>query len=127
MTTEPELPDSANPSGLDGIELIEYATARPRALGHALELMGFQLVARHRSRDVLLYRHGEMTVVINAHHSAPRHGAPIEAVRISGLRWFGLVPYVGPGRMTEWTEPYRELFAFLPIPDDQRFGIPVSP
>jgi 4-hydroxyphenylpyruvate dioxygenase len=25
--------------------------------------------------------------------------------------------------MNDWTEFYRELFAFVPVPDDQRFGI----
>jgi 4-hydroxyphenylpyruvate dioxygenase len=74
MNPEPDVPVSGNPSGLDGIEFIEYATARPLALGHVLELMGFQPVARHRSREVLLYRQGAMNVVINAHRAAPRHG-----------------------------------------------------
>ena len=49
MSTERELSRPENPSGLDGIEFIEYATARPHALGAVLELMGFQPVARHRS------------------------------------------------------------------------------
>jgi 4-hydroxyphenylpyruvate dioxygenase len=55
---EPDVPVSGTPSGLDGIEFIEYATAQPLALGHVLERMGFQPVARHRSREVLLYRQG---------------------------------------------------------------------
>lgn len=58
--------EEANPLGLDGIEFIEYATARPQALGQVLESMGFRPVARHRSREVLLYRQGEMNVVVNA-------------------------------------------------------------
>ncbi|MEJ6023813.1 VOC family protein [Ramlibacter sp. PS4R-6] len=59
--------DEANPLGLDGIEFIEYATAKPQALGHVLEMMGFRPVARHRSREVLLYRQGGLNVVVNAH------------------------------------------------------------
>jgi 4-hydroxyphenylpyruvate dioxygenase len=62
--------DVPNPLGVDGIEFIEYATNRPQALGQVLELMGFRPVARHRSREVLLYRQGDMNVVINAHVSA---------------------------------------------------------
>ena len=31
---------------------------QPQALGHVLEMMGFRPVARHRSREVLLYRQG---------------------------------------------------------------------
>lgn len=60
---------AGNPLGLDGIEFIEYASSRPQALGQALEMMGFHPVARHRSREVLLYRQGAMNVVINAHTS----------------------------------------------------------
>ena len=62
--------EAANPLGLAGIEFIEYATSRPQALGQVLELMGFRPVARHRSREVLLYRQGDMNVVINAHQSS---------------------------------------------------------
>ena len=62
--------DAANPLGLDGIEFIEYATRRPQALGQVLETLGYRPVARHRSRAVLLYRQGDMNVVVNASHSA---------------------------------------------------------
>ena len=61
--------DAANPLGLDGIEFIEYATAKPQALGQVLEMMGFRPVARHRSREVLLYRQGDLNIVVNAHPS----------------------------------------------------------
>jgi len=61
-----------NPLGLNGIEFIEYATSRPQAVGQALEAMGFRPVARHRSREVLLYRQGTMNVVINAHDKPGR-------------------------------------------------------
>jgi 4-hydroxyphenylpyruvate dioxygenase len=59
--------DTANPLGLDGIEFIEYATSKPQALGQVLESMGFRPLARHRSREVLLYRQGDMNVIVNAH------------------------------------------------------------
>jgi 4-hydroxyphenylpyruvate dioxygenase len=75
------LGDPANPMGLDGIEFIEYATSAPQALGQVLETMGFRPVARHRSREVLLYRQGELNVVVNAHPAdveaaQAAHGAP---------------------------------------------------
>ena len=56
-----------NPLGLDGIEFIEYATAKPQALGQVLEMMGFRPIARHRSREVMLYRQGGMNIIVNAH------------------------------------------------------------
>ena len=75
-----------NPLGLDGIEFIEYATSRPQALGQVLEMMGFRPVARHRSREVLLYRQGGMNVVINAHVSGrPSHQRPTENPVITAL------------------------------------------
>ncbi|HXE51343.1 MAG TPA: 4-hydroxyphenylpyruvate dioxygenase [Ramlibacter sp.] len=66
-----------NPLGLNGIEFIEYATSRPQAVGQSLEAMGFRPVARHRSREVLLYRQGSMNVVINAHDSLQLGEAPV--------------------------------------------------
>ena len=67
-----------NPLGLDGIEFVEYATSRPQALGQVLERMGFRPVARHRSREVLLYRQGDMNIVVNAQPAACRGGAADE-------------------------------------------------
>src|SRR6202008_4487853 len=58
-------PDAADPLGLEGIEFIEYTTRRPQALGQMRETMGFKPIARHRSREVLLYRQGDMNIVVN--------------------------------------------------------------
>jgi 4-hydroxyphenylpyruvate dioxygenase len=63
--------DGPQPAGPGGIEFIEYATSRPQALGQVLEQMGFRPVARHRSREVLLYRQGGMNVIVNAHAARP--------------------------------------------------------
>ena len=65
-----------NPLGLAGIEFVEYTTRRPQALGQVLETMGFRPVARHRSREVLLYRQGAMNIVINAHDAAQAAETP---------------------------------------------------
>ncbi len=70
MTTNREaVPQADNVLGLQGIEFIEYATTKPQALGQFLEKMGFQPVARHRSREVVLYRQGPMNLIINANLS----------------------------------------------------------
>jgi 4-hydroxyphenylpyruvate dioxygenase len=66
-TDREAIAEAPNPVGLDGVEFIEYATAKPQALGQVLENMGFKLVARHRSREVLLYRQGAINVIVNAH------------------------------------------------------------
>ena len=192
--------DAVNPLGLEGIEFIEYATSRPQALGQVLETVGFRPIARHRSREVLLYRQGEMNVVVNATASgSPQGTGPAEtpaiaaiALRVhdaaaayrralelgawavpvqvevmelnipaihgvggtriyfvdrqrefsiydvdftpiptvdpkppslTGLRWFGIVQYIGNERMEDWSEFYASLFGFRALPDEERFGI----
>jgi 4-hydroxyphenylpyruvate dioxygenase len=66
--------EAVNPLGLDGIEFIEYRTCKPQALGQVLEMMGFRPIARHRSREVLLYRQGGINVIVNAHATALPQG-----------------------------------------------------
>ncbi|ABM36969.1 4-hydroxyphenylpyruvate dioxygenase [Polaromonas naphthalenivorans] len=192
--------EAANPLGLDGIEFIEYATAKPQALGQVLEMMGFRPIARHRSREVMLYRQGGMNVIVNAHIPVMPNGAqpadkpmlaavalrvrdaaaayahalekgawavpprvevmelnipaihgvgtsriyfvdrydkfsiydvdfvPIPTVEqhppaVAGLHFFGIVQYIGTDRTEDWAEFYRELFGFIELPAEQRFGI----
>jgi 4-hydroxyphenylpyruvate dioxygenase len=59
--------EGPNPLGMEGIEFIEYETSQPQQLGQVLEKMGFRPIARHRSREVLLYRQGDINVIVNAH------------------------------------------------------------
>jgi 4-hydroxyphenylpyruvate dioxygenase len=67
MTIEERVPEPSNPLGIDGIEFIEYATSQPQAFGALLQKMGFAAVARHRSREVVLYRQGAMNLIVNSH------------------------------------------------------------
>ncbi|NEX64625.1 4-hydroxyphenylpyruvate dioxygenase [Noviherbaspirillum galbum] len=66
MSLHETTPEPTNPLGIAGVEFIEYSTTEPLALGALLERFGFVLVARHRSREVVLYRQGSMNVVVNA-------------------------------------------------------------
>lgn len=66
MTFSNDMVDPCNPAGLAGIEFIEYATNQPQAFGGLIEQMGFVAIARHRSREVTLYRQGDMNLVVNA-------------------------------------------------------------
>ena len=52
--------------GTDGFEFVEYAAPDPAALGALFESMGFVAVARHRSKDVSLYRQGDVNFIVNA-------------------------------------------------------------
>jgi 4-hydroxyphenylpyruvate dioxygenase len=77
--------ETANPLGLDGIEFIEYTTSKPQALGQVLETMGFRPIARHRSREVLLYRQGGINIIVNAHHAVLPEAASEERPMIAAI------------------------------------------
>ena len=55
-----------NPMGTDGFEFIEYAAPDPKAMGAVFERMGFKAIARHRHKNVLLYRQGGINFILNA-------------------------------------------------------------
>ena len=81
MTVEERLPEPANPLGVDGIEFVEYATSRPQEFGGLLQKLGFAAIARHRSREVMLYRQGSMNLVVNS-HSATSEVPAVSAVAL---------------------------------------------
>jgi 4-hydroxyphenylpyruvate dioxygenase len=56
----------ANPMGTDGFEFVEYAAPEPDRLRSLFELLGFPVVARHRSKNVTLHRQGDINFIINA-------------------------------------------------------------
>ncbi|HYD93680.1 MAG TPA: 4-hydroxyphenylpyruvate dioxygenase [Noviherbaspirillum sp.] len=72
--------DSSNPMGLMGFEFVEFASPTPNVLEPAFEAMGFTPVARHRSKDVTLYRQGDINFIVNnepnsiASYFAAEHG-----------------------------------------------------
>ncbi|MDR5879357.1 4-hydroxyphenylpyruvate dioxygenase [Caballeronia sp. LZ032] len=55
-----------NPVGTDGFEFIEYTAPDPVALGKLFEQMGFTAIAKHRHKDVTLYRQGDINFIVNA-------------------------------------------------------------
>ncbi|MFN4352291.1 MAG: 4-hydroxyphenylpyruvate dioxygenase [Hylemonella sp.] len=69
-----------NPMGLCGFEFVEFASPAPNTLEPLFEKMGFSLVARHRSKNVLLYRQGQINFIVNreprslAGYFAAEHG-----------------------------------------------------
>ncbi len=70
-----------NPMGLMGFEFVEFASPTPGLLEPIFEQMGFSLVAKHRSKDVVLYRQGDINFIVNrepksfAGYFAAEHGA----------------------------------------------------
>ena len=60
-----------NPMGLMGFEFVEFASPTPGVLEPVFERMGFVLVAKHRSKDVVLYRQGDINFIVNREPKSP--------------------------------------------------------
>ncbi len=72
-----------NPMGLMGFEFIEFASPTPGTLEPIFEIMGFTKVASHRSKNVHLYRQGDINLILNnepksiASYFAAEHGPSV--------------------------------------------------
>jgi 4-hydroxyphenylpyruvate dioxygenase len=106
-----------NPAGTDGFEFIEYAAPDPRAMGELFERLGFKAIARHRHKNVILYRQGGINYVVNAEPDsfaqrfARLHGPSICAIafrvqdakaayeRCIGLGAWAYAGHAGPGEL----------------------------
>ena len=60
-----------NPMGLDGFEFVEFASPEPGVLEPVFEMLGFTAVAKHRSKDVTLYRQGGINFILNNEPGSP--------------------------------------------------------
>jgi 4-hydroxyphenylpyruvate dioxygenase len=63
----PDLYD--NPIGTDGFEFVEFTGPNPQDLARLFETMGFTAVGRHRSKDVIHYRQGDVNFILNREKS----------------------------------------------------------
>ncbi len=54
-----------NPMGLYGFEFVEFASPASGVLEPLFEKLGFTCVAQHRSKDVVLYRQGDINFIVN--------------------------------------------------------------
>ena len=69
-----------NPMGLDGFEFVEFASPAPGLLEPVFAMLGFEAVAKHRSKRVTLYRQGDINFILNeepkslAAYFAQEHG-----------------------------------------------------
>jgi 4-hydroxyphenylpyruvate dioxygenase len=104
---------AANPAGTDGFEFVEFAHPDPAVLDTLFRKMGFVPVAKHRTKDVTLYRQGDINYLLNAEpdsHAArfvEDHGpcAPAMAWRVVDAQHtlrraleLGAAEYTGPGK-----------------------------
>ncbi|MBC7601935.1 MAG: 4-hydroxyphenylpyruvate dioxygenase [Ramlibacter sp.] len=112
-----QISESDNPMGTDGFEFIEYAAPDPKAMGDLFERMGFKPIAKHRHKDVTLYRQGGINFIINAEPDsfaqrfARLHGPSVCAIafrvqdakaayeRAISLGAWGYAGQAGPGEL----------------------------
>ena len=79
-----------NPMGIDGFEFVEFSAPDARELHDLFKRLGFTAVARHKTKQVTLYRQGDCTFLVNeepnsfASDFAEKHGpgAPGFAIRV---------------------------------------------
>jgi 4-hydroxyphenylpyruvate dioxygenase len=106
-----------NPMGTDGFEFIEYAAPDAQAMGQLFQRMGFTAIARHRHKNVSLYRQGGINFIVNAEPDsfaqrfARLHGPSICAIafrvrdakaayeRATSLGAWGYAGQAGPGEL----------------------------
>jgi 4-hydroxyphenylpyruvate dioxygenase len=106
-----------NPMGTEGFEFIEYAAPDPLAMAGVFERMGFRAIARHRHKEVTLYRQGEINFILNAdpesfaQRFARLHGPSVCAIafrvqdaaaayrRATSLGAWGFAHHAGPGEL----------------------------
>ena len=60
-----------NPLGLDGFEFVEFGAPEKGLLEPVFTRMGFVCVARHRSKDVQLWRQGGINLIANYEPKSP--------------------------------------------------------
>jgi 4-hydroxyphenylpyruvate dioxygenase len=60
-----------NPLGLDGFEFVEFAAPEKGLLEPVFAAMGFTRIARHRSKDVDLWRQGGINLIANYEPKSP--------------------------------------------------------
>ncbi len=54
-----------NPLGTDGFEFVEFTAPDPERLKRVFETMGLVATARHRSKNVLRFRQGDINFILN--------------------------------------------------------------
>jgi 4-hydroxyphenylpyruvate dioxygenase len=60
-----------NPLGTDGFEFVEFTSPDPKKMGALFESMGFTAVSRHRSKNVVRYKQGDINFILNMEPEGP--------------------------------------------------------
>jgi 4-hydroxyphenylpyruvate dioxygenase len=54
-----------NPLGTDGFEFLEFASPEPERLAQLFTHLGFERIAKHKSKKIQLFRQGEINFILN--------------------------------------------------------------
>ncbi|ATQ42236.1 4-hydroxyphenylpyruvate dioxygenase [Caulobacter mirabilis] len=65
MNAQPKADLFDNPLGTDGFEFVEFTSPEPEKLKALFESMGFTAIAKHRSKNVLRFRQGDINFILN--------------------------------------------------------------
>lgn len=77
-----------NPLGLDGFEFIEFCAPERGGLEPVFEATGFTRIARHRSKDVELWRQGGINLIANYEPKSPAaYFAAEHGISVCGMGW----------------------------------------
>src|SRR5215467_11836055 len=105
-----------NPAGTDGFEFVEFAHPRPVELEKLFGRMGYAPVARHRTKNITVWRQGDINFILNAEGGScatrfvAAHGpcAPSMAWRVVDAKHafehavkLGAEPYTGSDKTLE--------------------------
>ena len=54
-----------NPTGLQGFDFVEFVSQEPELVEELFRNLGFTHVANHRSKDVALFRQGDINLILD--------------------------------------------------------------
>ena len=103
-----------NPLGLDGFEFVEFCAPEKGALEPVFAAMGFTEIARHRSKDVQLWRQGDINLIANYEPRSPAwYFAQEHGPSACGMGW----------RVRDAARAYAEAIARGAEPVESRTGV----
>ncbi|WP_137938580.1 4-hydroxyphenylpyruvate dioxygenase [Chitinivorax sp. B] len=102
-----------NPMGTDGFEFVEYTAPDPKTLDTLFTLLGFKAVAKHRSKNVTLYRQGDINFIVNAEK---------ESFAQSFARVHGPSACAMAFRVADARAAFDRAISLGAVPHDQNYG-----